>query len=172
MCDEQKGHLKITLRRLPNVKTIEHADDARFSFFTKQIWDKLYEENPGYTVLFVPSYLDFVRLRTFFRNKNAQVAFISEYSEKKDCQRARHDYETKAKPILVISERAIIFDKIKLRYASNVVMYGLPESPDIFTDVLCEITKEDGWESIMKVRVNLLKNSGKGADEDTLIKET
>jgi hypothetical protein len=124
-------------------------------------------------VLFVPSYLDFVRLRTFFKNKNAQVAFISEYSEKKDCQRARHSYETKEKPILMISERAIIFDKIKLRYASNVVMYGLPESPDTFTDVLCDITKEEGWESIMKVRVNLIKNSGKGAaDDETIIKET
>jgi U3 small nucleolar RNA-associated protein 25 len=76
--------LKITLRKLPNVETIEHADDARFSFFTKQIWEKLYEDNPGYTVLFVPSYLDFVRLRTFLKNKNAQISYISEYSEKKD----------------------------------------------------------------------------------------
>ena len=79
------GNLKITLRRLPNVETIEHIDDARFSFFTKQIWDKLYEDNPGYTILFVPSYLDFVRLRNYFKNKNAQVAYISEYTEKKDC---------------------------------------------------------------------------------------
>ena len=71
MAKESNGHLKLTLRRLPNVATLEHADDARFSFFTKQIWDKLYEDNPGYTVLFVPSYLDFVRLRTFFKNKNA-----------------------------------------------------------------------------------------------------
>ncbi len=75
---------------------------------------------------------------------------ISEYSEKKDAQRARHQYETKELPILMISERAIIFDKIKLRYASRVVMYGLPESPDTFTDVLCEITKESGWDSVMK----------------------
>lgn len=58
----------------------------------------------------------------------------------------------------MVTERAIIFDKIKLRYARNVVMYGLPESPDTFTDVLCEITKEENWEPIMKVRINLLKN--------------
>ena len=166
------GNLKITLRRLPNVETIEHIDDARFSFFTKQIWDKLYEDNPGYTILFVPSYLDFVRLRNYFKNKNAQVAYISEYTEKKDCQRNRHLYETKEMPILMVSERAIIFDKIKLRYARSVVMYGLPESPDTFTDVLCEVTREDNWDIIMKVRVNLLKNQGKAKDEEALVRET
>lgn len=70
-CELYKNQLKITLRRLPKVDSIEHADNARFSFFTKQIWDKLYEDNPGYTVLFVPSYFDFVRLRTYFKNRNA-----------------------------------------------------------------------------------------------------
>jgi hypothetical protein len=120
----------------------------------------------------VPSYFDFVRLRTFFKNRNAQVALISEYSEKKDCQRHRHYYESKEKPILMVTERAIIFDKIKLRYARNVVMYGLPESPDTFSDVLCEITREENWDMIMKVRVNLLKNTGKSKDEESLKKET
>jgi hypothetical protein len=75
-------------------------------------------------------------------------------------------------PILMISERALIFDKIKLRYASSVVMYGLPESPDTFTDVICEITKEAGWDSVMKQRVNMLKNSSKTVDEDTIVEET
>jgi U3 small nucleolar RNA-associated protein 25 len=164
--------LKLTLRRLPNVESLEHVDDSRFGFFTKQLWDKLYEDNPGYTVLFVPSYLDFVRLRTYLRNKNAQVAFISEYSEKKDCQRSRHAYETKEKPVLVITERAIIFDKIKLRYARSVVMYGLPESPDTFTDVLCEVTREENWDMVMKVRLNLIKNSGKTVSEEDIAKET
>lgn len=69
MCEQYKT--KMTLRRLPHVDSFEHLDDARFSFFTKKIWDKLYENNQGYTILFVPSYFDFVRLRTYFKNKNA-----------------------------------------------------------------------------------------------------
>ena len=51
-------------------------------------------------------------------------------------------------------------------------MYGLPESPDTFTDVICEITKEAGWDSVMKQRVNMLKNSSKTVDEDTIVEET
>lgn len=158
----------MTLRRLPNVESFEHIDDARFSFFTKKIWDQLYEGNQGYTVLFVQSYFDFVRLRTFFKNKNAQVAFISEYSEKKDCQRSRHQYETGERPILMVTERAIVFDKITLRYARNVVMYSLPESPDTFTDVLCEITNSENWKVIMKLRVNQAKMAKDKEEEDKL----
>ena len=64
---------KITLRRLPNVGSFEHADLARFNFFTRKLWDSIYENsaNGGYTVLFVPNYFDFVRLRTFIKSRNA-----------------------------------------------------------------------------------------------------
>lgn len=72
----------------------------------------------------------------------------------------------------MVTERAIIFDKIKLRYARNVVLYGLPESPDTFTDVLSEITREENWEAIMKVRINMLKNQGKTMEESAVVKET
>lgn len=86
-------HIKFTLRRLPNVSSFEHIDASRFQFFTKRIWDALYENNQGYTILFIPNYFDFVKIRTFLKNKNAQVTFISEYSDKKHCQRSRHLYE-------------------------------------------------------------------------------
>ena len=71
----------------------------------------------------------------------------------------------------MITERAIVFDKIKLRYARNVVMYALPESPDTFTDVLCEITNAENWKIIMKLRVNKLKGT-KESDEDNVAEET
>ena len=34
--------LKMTIRRLPNIDSYEYADDSRFSFFTKKLWDKIY----------------------------------------------------------------------------------------------------------------------------------
>jgi len=59
----------------------------------------------------------------------------------------------------MVTERAIVFDKIKLRYARNIVLYGLPESPDTFTDALCEILNPDNWKIIMKLRLNKAKMS-------------
>ena len=67
--------------------SFEHADDSRYQLFVKTLWQGIYVDCSGYTVLLVPSYFDFVRLRTYFRGKNAQVAMISEYTERKECQR-------------------------------------------------------------------------------------
>lgn len=57
----------------------------------------------------------------------------------------------------MITERALVFDRIKLRYARNVVLYGLPESPDTFTDALCEILNPENWKIMLKLRLNKAK---------------
>ena len=107
ICNEQK--IKISLKRLPNVSSFEHVDEARFNMFTKKMWKSINEHNSGYTIIFVPSYFDFIKLRTYLKNEGANVSFISEYSEKKSCQRARHYYESGQRKTLMITERAIIF---------------------------------------------------------------
>lgn len=152
VCKEQK--IQCTLRRLPNVSSFEHADQTRFNFFTKKIWDGIYQDCTGYTVLFVPNYFDFVKIRTYLKNKNAQVCFISEYSEKKSCQRSRHLYESAARPVLVITERAIVFQKIRLRYARNLVLYGLPQSQDTLTSCLGNLFSSENWKPIMNSKAN------------------
>lgn len=68
----------------------------------------------------------------------------------------------------MITERAIIFEKIKLRYARNIVLYSLPESPDTFTDALCDITQSDNWKSILKLRLNLAKTSKDKSEKEKL----
>ena len=77
--------LSVTLKRIPPVASFEHADDARYQLFVKTLWKDIYEKCTGYTVVLVPSYFDFVRLRNYIRLKNQNVAMICEYSEKKEC---------------------------------------------------------------------------------------
>ena len=82
----QSLSVQVTLKKIPPVKSFEHADGARFHLFTKTLWHGIYEENTvGYTVLLVPNYFDYVKLKNFFRQRNCQVAMISEYTEKKEC---------------------------------------------------------------------------------------
>ena len=56
---------------MPSIANFEKASDQRFKFFTSKLWEKIYNEGTSYTILLVPSYFDFVRLRTFIKNKNA-----------------------------------------------------------------------------------------------------
>jgi len=66
-------------------------------------------------------------------------------------------YESAKRPILMITERAIIFQKIRLRYARNVVLYGLPESPDTLTDALGPVFNSDNWKPLLNSRLNQIK---------------
>jgi hypothetical protein len=68
----------------------------------------------------------------------------------------------------MITERALIFEKIKLRYARNIVLYSLPESPDTFTDALCELSKASNWKMIMRMRLNVTKTKKDISKEDRL----
>ena len=75
---------RCVLKRI-NAEQIEAVDDSRFSRFTTKLWPQLYEGlTGGYNVLFCSSYFEWVRLRAFFKSKNASVAFVSEYSERAD----------------------------------------------------------------------------------------
>lgn len=150
--------VKLTLKRLPPVNSFEHSDDSRFQSFTKTLWNGIYDDCPGYTLLLVPQYFDYVRLKNFIKQRNAQVACISEYSEKKQCQRQRALYENNEKPVLMITERALVFQKITIRFARNIVLYSIPESPDILETSIPDMMRLESWNSILKHRLNKIKN--------------
>ena len=57
------------------------------------------------------------------------------------------------KPVLVITERAIVFQKIRLRYARQIVMYGLPESPDTL-EALSNLFLSSNWKPLLSLRLN------------------
>jgi len=107
-------------------------------------------------VLLVPSYFDFVKLKGFFRRKNAQVAMISEYTEKKEAQRLRSIFEQKEVPVLMITERALVFQKIRVRFCRNLVLYAVPESPDIIESIE-DIMSIEAWDKILEHRLRQLK---------------
>ena len=59
--------------------------------------------------------------------------------------------------MLVITERAVVFEKIRLRYARNIVLYGLPESPDTLTDKLASLFDSKNWKPILNSKLNQVK---------------
>jgi len=57
----------------------------------------------------------------------------------------------------MITERALVFQKIRVRYARNVVLYSLPESPDITDDSIPSMLDTAGWDMIVKTRLTAIK---------------
>lgn len=116
--------------------------DARFKFFTATILPGLLrssKQSRG-TLIFTPSYLDFVRLRNHFSTAQETTSLpfgtVSEYSARGEVARARTHFLNGRHSILLYSERAHHYFRYKLKGVRRIIFYGVPENPIFWPEML------------------------------------
>lgn len=130
--------------------TIEAEPDARFDYFTKAVVPTLIAKTrsgSGSTaanrssgvLVFIPSYLDFVRVRNWFATSvavaNVTFGAISEYASVPEASRAMSHFLTGRHRVLLYSERAHHFRRNQINGVRTVILYGLPENPTFYTEI-------------------------------------
>ena len=93
------------------------------------------------TLLFVPRYFDFVRVRSLLVAEDVPFVAVSEYSTPSQVGKARHALQTKEVPLLLYTERAHFFRRHKLRGARHLAVYSPPSYPHFYTELMQQLDR-------------------------------
>ena len=136
MLNSDNYEIRYEFKILRDLKKNEEDFEEKFNYFTKNIWQNLYESFEKHTIIFVSSTFDYMILKSFFKKKSKSVCFISEDTDKRDWQRNRLFFEQGKYKFLLYDERAHFYKKINLKFAKNIFFYSLPEAPKIFNEMI------------------------------------
>jgi U3 small nucleolar RNA-associated protein 25 len=120
--------------------------DSRFKYFHSTVLPQItrYPKPPlgGIGALvFIPSYLDFVRVRNSLVDSDLSYASISEYTDLTDVRKARSHFMSGRHSLLLYTGRAHHFHRYHIRGVKRVIFYGVPENPRFYDEVVGYIGK-------------------------------
>ncbi|KAJ3243378.1 rRNA-binding ribosome biosynthesis protein utp25 [Chytriomyces hyalinus] len=120
--------------------SLRELDDARFKHFVEKVIPTLKRgglEQKG-TIIFIPSYFDYVRVRNHLRDHQAdiEVGELCEYTSNSDISRTRSNFFHGKTSILLMTERFHFFRRYKIRGCKHVVFYQLPEYAQFYAELL------------------------------------
>ncbi|KAG8898604.1 rRNA-binding ribosome biosynthesis protein utp25 [Tulasnella sp. 403] len=129
--------VKLNFVKFESVNSREEME-KRFEFFTNDVFPGLRKSavQSANTLIFVPSYFDFIRLRNWLRKQDVEVAFLTEDSTASEMQHARSKFERGEKSFLVVTERYHFFRRYKLKGILNLVFYGPPDHAIFYQEFL------------------------------------
>ncbi|KAI1499865.1 hypothetical protein F5X99DRAFT_388487 [Biscogniauxia marginata] len=122
--------------------------DARFAYFTGAVIPSLTKRastsssssssDLAGTLIFIPSYLDFVRVRNYFASSAPGIAFgaVSEYASVGEASRARSHFLSGRHHVLLYTGRAHHFRRYAVAGVRRVVLYALPDDPAFYRDLV------------------------------------
>lgn len=137
--------VKQRFSRFETTSAVADPDD-RFNYFTTTIVPYITkntrdsDQRKDGLLIYLPLYADFVRVRNYLSTSpSAQsISFgsISEYTSNQDVSRARSHLLTGRHSVLLYTERAHHFRRYQIKGVKSVIMYGLPENPLFYKEVV------------------------------------
>ncbi|KAM8737264.1 U3 small nucleolar RNA-associated protein 25 homolog [Acanthopagrus schlegelii] len=134
------GSICQVLVQLPHVFQMFPSDsfmdhDARFQFFLDKVLPQYRDSIMSHTLIYIPSYFDYVRLRNHMKKEEINFASICEYSSKSEVSRARHFFQKGDKQFLLFTERFHFYKRYTIKGIQNLIFYGLPSFPHFYSEV-------------------------------------
>ncbi|XP_049560801.1 U3 small nucleolar RNA-associated protein 25 homolog [Orcinus orca] len=132
------SHVLVLLPRVfqrMEAENLASVIDARFNFFVNKILPQYRDAVMSHTLIYVPSYLDFVRLRNYFKKEELNFTHICECAQKSGVSRARHFFLQGEKQFLLLTERFHFYKRYTIKGIRNLIFYELPTYPHFYSEV-------------------------------------
>lgn len=138
--------IRQTFQRFP-CNNIQLESNLRIELFLTKTLATLQKSalSSSRTLIFVPSYLDFVQLQEQLRKQYPDIfsatAMLTEYSEGPEIARNRARFITEKKRFLIVTERFVFYRRYILRGARTIVWFGLPDHAQYYAEMLENVFK-------------------------------
>ena len=127
--------IKQVFQKVP-AATFAQQSKARVNYFIKNLWPELQKNDQKHILVFIPSYFDFCSLRNALLKLDQKHLFVSvtEYSRGTEIGRGRARFLQGRKPLMLYTGRAHYFHRHAIKGVRNLIVLGLPEHPEFYTD--------------------------------------
>ncbi|XP_053830456.1 U3 small nucleolar RNA-associated protein 25 homolog isoform X2 [Vidua macroura] len=140
------GSISHVVVQLPHVFRRLEADsvtsviDGRFQFFIDKVLPEYRDAIMSHTLIYVPSYFDYVRLRNYFKKEDLNFTHICEYTKKAAVCRARRFFLKGEKQFLLFTERFHFYKRYTIKGIRNLIFYELPTYSHFYSEI-CNMLK-------------------------------
>ncbi|XP_066149415.1 U3 small nucleolar RNA-associated protein 25 homolog [Euwallacea fornicatus] len=115
--------------------------EKRFEFFVQKVLPAQRDSGMRQTLIYVPSYYDYVRLRNYFKSEDLSFVQICEYSKDSKVARARDMFYHGDAHFLLYTERYHFYHRIKLKGVRHLIFYQPPTYPHFYSE-MCNLMQE------------------------------
>lgn len=133
--------VKQVFQRVP-IPSFDKQTSGRVDYFVKNILPQIQRHKQKHTMVYIPSYFDFVALRNVFLKREIPFVSVHEYSRITETSRGRARFLQGRKPIMLLTGRSYFFQRHAIKGVHHLIFLGLPEHPQFYADQVNLITKE------------------------------
>eukprot|EP00978_Attheya_sp_CCMP212_P049544 scaffold678523_cov55-Attheya_sp.AAC.1 len=127
--------VKQVFQRVPcSSFSCQGADKLRY--FAEKVLPQITRFNQKRTLIFIPSYFDFISVRNLLLKKEASFVSVTEYARVSEVSRGRARFLQGRKDIMLYTGRAHFFLRHNIKGARHIIFFGVPEHAEFFSGLV------------------------------------
>ena len=127
--------VKQVFQRVP-CTSVSEAGSNRLRYFSESILPKLTRLKQKHTLIYIPSYFDFVAVRNMMLKREMDFVSVTEYARVSEVSRGRARFLQGRKSFMLYTGRAHYFMRHSIKGIRHLIFFGLPEHAAFYPSVV------------------------------------